>query len=163
MVAQFPEVSTVPDPWLIPKLDIFLNIKDVATSEPNPLESGQQTGTSTSRVARVVEMDVIASGIQISLIKNAVTRLFEYIKGAVANDINITPANLAALPLSPYRTPTDEPQIKVTLQVDRSKPEKTVNFQLKTLNLKADSLTATFDRLLMYIDASVINDMNPSM
>lgn len=163
MVAQFSSQTPNIDPWLIPKLDILLDIKDVTTSEAAPLQPGQIVSGSISRVSRIMELDVNASGIQIALIRNAVSRLFTFIKDAVANDINITPTNLAALPLNPYAIPTDRPQIKITVDVNRTKPEKTVQLQLKILNLKKESLQATFDRLLTYIDAVVINDMNPSI
>lgn len=159
MVAQFSPQTPNIDPWLIPKLDIFLDIKDVTTSEAAPLEPGQMVSGSISRSSRIVEMDITASGIQIALIKNAVSRLFTYIKDAVTNDINI--ATVAALPLTPYAQPTDKPQIKIVVDVNRTKPEKTVQLQLKVLNLKKESLQATFERLLTYIDAVVTNDMNP--
>lgn len=163
MVAQFPSQAPNIDPWLIPKLDIFLNIEDVLTSEAAPLQPGQTQSDSISRASRMVEIDIIASGIQIALIKNAISRLFTYIKDAVANDINITPANLAYLPLKPYSAPGHKPIVKITVDVNRSKSEKTIEFRLQIGNLKTESLQGTFDRLLTYIDAAVVNDMNPSV
>lgn len=166
MVAQFPAESSnasAIDSFLIPKLDIFVNITDVGTSSALPLEPGQLVGDSIFRSSRVIELRISAKGIQIALIEPAIRRIFTYAINAANNDMNITPADKADLPLKPYAQPTDNPRTSIKIDVDRSKRDKTVDLELVILNLKADCITQSFERVSTYIKEAVTTDLNPSI
>lgn len=82
MVAQFPESSTLPNAWLIPKISISANIIDVGTSQI-------ENGLTISRHSRVAEIEVIATNIEINLLNNTVERIFGYLINTINNNVNI--------------------------------------------------------------------------
>lgn len=165
MVAQFPaesENSSTVDFLLVPKLDIFINIKDIGRTEIVYDNNGLIT-ENIPRHGRVVEMRISAKGIQVALIKAAIVRIFNYATHATINDMNITTGSDVGLPLKPYSDPTHNPRINISINVDRSKRDKTVDLELIILNLEANCITETFNRLSTYIEEAVGTDLNPSI
>lgn len=165
MVAQFPteseNLSTV-DSLLIPKLDIFLNIEDVGRTEIVHNDNGLIIDN-IPRHGRVVEIRISAKGIQVTLRKVAIMRIFNYATHAIINDMNITTGSDVGLPLNPYTAPTNNPRVNITINVDRSKRDKTVDLELIILNLEANCITETFNKLSTYLEEAVTTDLNPSI